>query len=199
MVRPWIEAGYHAITVDLQPAAAMSGRTHIRADLTALHEDFAAQYEPAAVFAFPPCTDLANSGARWFRDKGLAGLIGALRLVEQARLICEASGGPWMLENPMGQLSTYWRQPDHKFNPCDYAGYSPDPDEDSYTKLTCLWTGNGFRMPLPDRRPAAKGSKMHLLPPGDDRADLRSVTPLGFAYAVFAANRARPATPIAAE
>jgi len=34
-----------------------------------------------------------------------------------------------------------------------------------------------------------EGSKMHLLPPGPERADLRSVTPLGFAYAVFNANR----------
>ena len=200
MVRPWIEAGYHAVTVDLQPAEPMPGRTHICADIMALTPEFARQFQPAAVFAFPPCTDIANSGARWFRDKGLSGLIEALRLVEQSRAISEASGAPWMLENPMGQLSTYWRAPDHKFNPCDYAGYSPDPDEDSYTKLTCLWTGNGFRMPLPNRRPAVKGSKMHLLPPGEDRADLRSVTPLGFSYAVFKANHMQPASPaIAAE
>jgi hypothetical protein len=191
MVRPWVEAGYQAVTVDLQPAEPMAGRVHICADVLALSPDFARQFQPAAVFAFPPCTDLANSGARWFKDKGLGGLIGSLRLVEQARVICEASGAPWMLENPMGQLSTYWRQPNHKFHPCDYAGYSPDPEEDSYTKLTCLWTGNDFRMPLPQRRPAKLGSKMHLMAPSDDRADQRSVTPLGFAYAVFHANRSR--------
>jgi len=32
---------------------------------------------------------------------------------------------------------------------------------------------------------------MHRLPPSEDRADLSSATPLGFAYAVFAANSAR--------
>lgn len=193
MVRPWLAAGYQAVTVDLCQAPTEPRRFHIRADISVLDADFAAQYQPAAVFAFPPCTHLAASGARWFRDKGLCALIDALRLVEACRAICEASGAPWMIENPVGSLSTYWRQPDHRFDPSDYAGYSPDPAEDQYTKRTCLWVGNGFSMPLPRRRPAVLGSKMHLIPPGDDRAHERSVTPLGFAHAVFAANSERAA------
>ena len=44
---------------------------------------------------------------------------------------------------------------------------------------------------MPDRKPGEPtlGSLMHRLPPSDDRADLRSATPLGFAYAVFHANK----------
>jgi hypothetical protein len=43
---------------------------------------------------------------------------------------------------------------------------------------------------MPDRRPVepTEGSKMHLLPPGPERANLRSATPEGFARAVYAAN-----------
>jgi hypothetical protein len=45
---------------------------------------------------------------------------------------------------------------------------------------------------MPPRRAvdASLGSLMHLMPPSDDRANLRSVTPRGFALAVFAANAA---------
>jgi hypothetical protein len=51
-----------------------------------------------------------------------------------------------MLENPVGVLSSYWRKPDHTFDPCDYGGYL-NPAGDAYTKKTCLWTGGGFIMP----------------------------------------------------
>lgn len=185
MVRPWIEAGYTAITVDLQTAPPAAGRLHIAADILALTDEFALQFAPAAVFAFPPCTDLAVSGARWFRDKGLTGLVGALRLVDKTRRICEASGAPWMLENPVSTIATYWRPPDIVFNPCVFAGWAPDPAAEAYTKRTCLWTGGNF-LP-PDRRPveATLGSLMHRMGPSATRADDRAVTPLGFAYAVF--------------
>lgn len=190
MVRPWLDAGFHAVTVDVQPEAnPHPRRTHLQMDVRTFQPDFA----PAIVFAFPPCTHLAASGARWFRDKGLKALIGALELVEACRAICEDSGAPWMLENPVGTLSTYWRQPDHAFDPCDYG--------DPYTKRTLLWTGGGFVMP-PVIRPGdmfgpatwvepTEGSRMHLLPPSADRADKRSETPRGFADAVFRAHAPR--------
>ena len=187
MVRPWCEAGWRAITVDLHgPAGEVEpGRLAVRGDVRSL-PDFG---PPAIVFAFPPCTDLASSGARWFKDKGLRSVIEALELVEACRAWCEASGAPWMLENPVGTLATYWRPPDYTFHPVHYAGYGGDGD--CYTKKTCLWTGGGFVMP--DRKPGEPtlGSLMHRLPPSEDRADLRSATPMGFARAVFEANAPR--------
>lgn len=187
MVKPWLEAGHRCLTVDLQSAEGRHPlRTHFKMDV---QEFGASNYKPAIVFGFPPCTHLASSGARWFKDKGLSKLIEALQIVEAVRSICEQSGAPYMIENPVGTLATYWREPDHQFHPVHYAGYAPDPSADEYTKKTCLWTGNGFVMP--DRKPGepTMGSLMHRLPPSDDRADLRSATPLGFAYAVFNANR----------
>ena len=194
MVQPWLDAGYTAVTVDIQDEAnPRRGRTHIRKDVRALSERW--QGVPLAfVAAFPPCTHFAVSGARWFKDKGLDVLIDALEIVNACRKICEASGAPWMLENPVGTLSTitetYWQAPSHSFNPCDYG--------DPYTKKTLLWAGGGFVMP-PVVKPGdmfadptwvepTDGSKMHLIPPGPDRADIRSETPKGFAEAVFRAN-----------
>lgn len=187
MVKPWLDAGYRCMIVDTQHPKG----EHTEGLLTRVGADITTWLPPrgeyAACFAFPPCTHLAISGARWFKEKGLGALIEGLTLVERARYICEWTGAPWLLENPSGMLSTYWRKPDHTFNPCDYGGYLPDGG-DAYTKLTCLWTGAGFVMP--EKRPVEpfEGSRMHLLPPGPERANLRSVTPEGFALAVFAAN-----------
>lgn len=191
MVKPWLEAGYSALTVDTQEASnPHPQRVHLVRDVRRCVPlgDF------VAVFAFPPCTHFAVSGARWFKDKGLDVLIEALEIVNACRKICESSGAAWMMENPVGTLSTitesYWQAPSHSFNPNDYG--------DPYTKKTVLWTGGGFVMP-PIVKPGdllseptwvepTEGSKMHLLPPSPDRGDLRSETPMGFARAVFEAN-----------
>jgi len=63
-------------------------------------------------------------------------------------------------------------------------------DNDGYHKSTCLWTGGGFVMP--EKKPVPFNHKpnfIHMCPPGEERANVRSVTPMGFAYAVYEANR----------
>ena len=184
MVMPWAEAGYECICYDIQHSIR---RDRVKGNVTYRWADARSLTasdigRPAIVFAFPPCTNLAVSGARDFQRKGLRGLIDGLELVEAARQLCENSGAPWMLENPVSRLSSCWRKPDYTFDPCDYG--------DPYTKRTCLWTGSGFRMPPKRRVEPAAGSAMHLVPPGPDRANVRSATPNGFARAVFAANAA---------
>lgn len=185
MVRPWAEAGFDCLTVDLQepPDTATRLGSWIVADVC---DWLPPRRDYAIVFAFPPCTNLAVSGARWFRDKGLAGLVDGLRVVDRCRRIAEWSGAPWMLENPVSTLSTYWREPDFRFDPWEYALWGDGSE--AYAKRTCLWTGGGFV--LPERRPVEPvlGSLMHLMAPSATRADDRSVTPDGFARAVFAAN-----------
>ena len=96
------------------------------------------------------------------------------------------AGCPYKIENPVGRISGIY-PPDESFDPCDYGGYL-DPPGDAYTKKTCLWTGNGFIMPPKRRVEPVEGSKMHLLPPSEDRERIRSQTPKGFAQAVFEAN-----------
>ena len=94
----------------------------------------------------------------------------------------------WLLSEELlvGRLSKYLGEPVYRFHPNDYAGYSDDPESNEYTKYTCLW-GN-FNIPEP--RPGKLRNKeyIHRMPPSDERAALRSITPDGFAKAFMEAN-----------
>ncbi len=193
MVRPWAEAGFECWCVDLQHTPGACRRPG-KLNIVNIGADVCFWLPPrvqyAAAFAFPPCTHLASSGARWFQDKGLRGLIDGLELVERCRAILEWLQCPWMLENPVGTLSTYWRKPDFLFDPWQFSGYLHTPRSEWYSKKTCLWVGGGFNLPSPKFIEPRKTptSKMHLLGKSSCRADERSKTPLGFARAVFDAN-----------
>lgn len=187
MVRPWAEAGFLCYCVDLLhvPGEQRAGNIiRVGTDVRDWLPPYAAIQ---MLFAFPPCTHVAVSGARWFQDKGLGSLIESLELFEAAVRIAEWTKAPYMIENPVSTVSTYWRKPDFIFDPWQYGGYL-SPSADAYTKKTCLWTGNGFVMPKAKPVRPVDGSRMHRLAPSEGRAALRSVTPRGFAQAVFEAN-----------
>jgi len=144
----------------------------------------------AMIFGFPPCTDMAVSGARWFRAKYEADKLfqaKAVMVAEQCRTIGRLSGAPYMVENPVSVLASAFGKPQHTFHPADYTAYEPG---DNYTKKTCLWTGGGFIMPQPSKDPSlgAPDNRIHFASPGPERANFRSATPMGFARAVFEAN-----------
>ena len=187
MVMPWAEAGFLCYCVDLQhPEGETQEGNIIRVGADML--DWLPPFRPIVFAAFfPPCTDVAVSGARWFKDKGIGALHRAIGLFQASIRLAEWSNAPYLIENPVSMISTYWRKPDFTFDPCDYAGY-PGGEHDLYTKKTCLWVGGGFRIPPPKWREPTMGSRMHLLPPSPDRANQRSETPMGFARAVFEAN-----------
>lgn len=192
-MKPWANAGYECWCVDTQHSIRSPRRD---GNVWFVWGDARSWRPPAGrkvafVACFPPCTHLAVSGARDFSTKGLPMLCDALSLFNACEHVAAWSGAPYFVENPVGVLSSHHRKPDHIFNPCDFAGYLPDPSLEAYTKKTCLWTGNGFVMPVKRPVEPTLGSKMHLLPPSDDRADLRSITPEGFAWAVFFANAPR--------
>lgn len=187
MVRPWAEAGYICIAVDI----AHSGVSveQVGSGAIVYVESDVRDYTPpaveyAAAFSFPPCTDLAVSGARWFQEKGLSALADAIDKVAACQETLSDLGCPWMLENPKSTLSTHWRKPDYAFDPFEYANYT-DAGE-SYSKETWLWTGNGFRMPVTDGVPESEADdRIHKMAPSDDRGEKRSKTPMGFARAVY--------------
>ncbi|TYZ12721.1 hypothetical protein FY528_05380 [Hymenobacter lutimineralis] len=185
---PWAAAGYVCYCVDLQhpPGETWQGNVClVGGDV----RRFVPPPGPVAfVAAFPPCTDLSNAGAHLFRVKGIRALAAALDLVGVAADFCEMLGAPYFLENPRGQLRHYWREPDYQFDPCEYAGWLPDPEAEAYTKRTCLWTGHGFQMP--EKRPVfpVKGSMVDKVPQSKNRANIRSLTPRGFSAAVFHAH-----------
>lgn len=188
MVRPWAQAGYDCLAVDLKhdgiDVQSVGGGRIITVEDN-ICEWLPPRVEYRAVFAFPPCTNLAVSGARWFKSKGLDGLADGIELVERAREIAEWSDAPWLIENPVSTLSTYWRKPDYTFHPYEYDGFTEG--DDAYSKKTCLWTSGDFEMP------DAEGTeeyddRIHKMPPSEERSEKRSQTPQGFANAVYWAN-----------
>lgn len=188
MARPWAEAGFDCYCVDLQhpKGETRDGRiVRVGADI---HRWVPPLGRPI-VFgaAFVPCTHMAVSGARWFKGKGLYALADSIALFARAAEIMEATGAPYLIENPVSTISSYWRKPDHTFHPWQFAHIEPG---DNYTKQTCLWTGGGFVMPHGLLEPVSPpDNRIHHAPPSDERANFRSATPAGFARAVFETNQ----------
>lgn len=195
MVRPWVDAGYRAVLVDPQhgmdstdgPITKIAGTIEDAMDrLGALIRAGSV----AMVFGFPPCTDMAVSGARWFAAKREVDPMfqaKAVMVAEQCRTVGRLSGAPYMVENPVSVLASAFGKAQHTFHPADYTGLEPG---DNYTKKTCLWTGGGFVMPDPVKDPTLgpPDNRIFYASPGPERANFRSATPMGFARAVFAAN-----------
>jgi len=192
-VAPWVEAGYEAILVDPQHGITHQDGPILKVAATVLEAmPIIADRLPDVVFVagFPPCTDMAVSGARWFAAKEAADpayFAKAVAVAEQCRTIGLSSGAPFFVENPVSTLSKVFGKPDHTFHPYQFTAYEP---ADNYTKKTCLWVGNGFLMPTPrvDPTVGAPDNRIHAAPPGPERANFRSATPMGFARAVFDAN-----------
>jgi len=195
MARPWAEAGVECWCVDIEHSIRRDRQELVgRGVINFVWGDVRSWRPPEGrriVFgaAFTPCTHQAVCGARDFIKKGGYMLRDGLEMFEAGRQVLAWSGAPYCCENPVGVLSSvpHIGKPDHYFDPCDYTGWC---EADNYTKKTCLWVGNGFVMP-PKRKAlnlAAPDDRIHKAPPSDDRADIRSETPMGFSVATFHAN-----------
>ena len=163
--QPYREAGYCVDVIDLPRDVRLLQRIRVGV---------------RGILAAPPCTDLAGSGARWWRNKGDERLRDALSMVDACvRIAWVQQPMWWVLENPVGRLSWYLGPPQMAFDPADYG--------DPYTKRTLLW-GRFTSPPMVRRVTATEGSKIHRYPPSADRPMKRSITPRGFAQAFFEAN-----------
>lgn len=195
MAQPWVDAGYRAVLVDPQHGTTRDDGRVERIAATVLEAaprlgQIIRSERVVFVAGFPPCTDVAVSGSRWFEEKAKADKFfqtKAALVAEQCRMIGLAAGAPWFFENPVSVFSSIFGRPDHTFHPNDYTAYCA---ADNYTKKTCLWAGGGFVMPSTCVDPAlgSPDHRIHTAPPGPERANFRSATPLGFAYATFLAN-----------
>jgi hypothetical protein len=197
-VQPWVEAGYSAVLVDPQHYFDQTDGSVVALAKTVdeampLIAELFSLANVVFVAAFPPCTDLAVSGARWFQSKAKADPLFQAKagmLAESCRTIGAVSGAPWFVENPVSVLSSLWGPPDFTFQPWQYTGWE---SADNYNKKTCLWAGGGFTLP-PERIDTTlpePDDRIHKAPPGPERANFRSATPMGFSRAVFAARRGR--------
>ena len=89
--------------------------------------------------AHPPCTHLAVSGARWFREKRRQRELFLAQsrqdeAIEFVRLLLDAPIERIALENPVSILSTTFRPPDQIIQPWQFGH--------AETKTTCLWLKN---------------------------------------------------------
>ncbi len=95
----------------------------------------------------------------------------------------------WQVENPSSDIHTHnpWLgKVKQKFNPCDFAGFDPIPDNSRYNKQTWLW-GEFNQMELRRMEPFSKENPgwKNLGGKSERTKELRSITPLGFSYAFY--------------
>lgn len=176
--RPYAEAGYNVWTFDIQNGEDVND---FSVEWFNENTDFGEVY---GILAACPCTDFANSGARWFKDKDADGRTEmSVELVEQTLRTVEYFRPKfWVLENPVGRIEKLTSLPPWR------TAFQPHNFGDPYTKKTLLWGKfNAADIPIANVEPT-EGSKMHNIPPGPERANIRSETPMGFAYGFFKAN-----------
>lgn len=123
------------------------------------------------MIAHPPCTHLAVSGARWFRNK-VAEQKEALDFV---RLLLDAPIGRIALENPVSIISSKIRKPDQIIQPWQFGH--------GETKATCLWL-KGLPMLTPTNIVEGREQRVWRMPPSPNRWKERSRTFVGVAEAM---------------
>tara|TARA_R110002124_G_scaffold107371_2_gene259714 strand:- start:356 stop:982 length:627 start_codon:yes stop_codon:yes gene_type:complete len=118
------ELGHEAYSCDLLPSSGGHPEWHYQRDLFEIIDrgwDM--------IIAFPPCTDLAVSGARHFERKRKDG--SQQRSIDFFMNLANAPIDKIALENPIGIMSTEWRKPNQIIQPWQFG--------DKAQKSTCLW------------------------------------------------------------
>ncbi len=123
------------------------------------------------MIAHPPCTHLAVSGAKWFKDKKKEQKE-ALDFVSEL-MNCDIPR--IAIENPISVISTKIRKPDQIIQPWQFGH--------GETKATCFWLKN-----LPKLKPTkiveGREQRVFRTPPSPDRWKIRSRTFEGIAKAM---------------
>jgi hypothetical protein len=167
--RAFRDRGHDAWSCDLLPAEDASP-FHYQADVFGV---LAETYRWDLMIAHPPCTHLAVSGARWFKDKQLE----QAAALEFVRLLLAAPIEHIALENPISVISSRIRKPDQIIHPWQFGH--------GEVKATCLWLKN---LPLltPTNIVDGRVARVHREPPSPDRWKNRSRTFEGIARAMAA-------------
>jgi site-specific DNA-cytosine methylase len=119
----------------------------------------------------PPCTHLAVSGARWFKEK----LVEQEAALEFVRMLLDAPVPRIALENPVSIISSRIRKPDQIIQPWQFGH--------GETKATCLWL-KGLPKLVPTNVVEGREARVHRMAPGPDRWRERSRTFQGIAAAM---------------
>lgn len=169
------ERGHKAYSCDLLPCGGGYPDWHIQQDVRDLIQQnghYSLHWD--MIVAFPPCTDLAVSGARWFPEKRANGT--QQKAIEFFKLFTNLRKTERVaIENPIGIMSTLYRKPDQIIQPWQFGH--------GETKSTCLWL-KGLPKLVPTSIVEGREQRIWKLPPSEDRAKLRSKTYPGIAKAM---------------
>ena len=116
--------GHEAYSCDIQPCSGGHPEWHLQVDALEL-----LKMRWDMLIAFPPCTDLAVSGARWFPEKRADGR--QQRSIDFFMRFVRADCPRIAIENPVGIMSTEYRKPNQIIQPWMFGH--------GETKATCLW------------------------------------------------------------
>jgi hypothetical protein len=123
------------------------------------------------MIAHPPCTHLAVSGARWFKDK-VEEQKEALEFVQR---LMDAPIDKIAIENPISIISSRIRKPEQIIQPWMFGH--------GETKATCLWL-KGLPKLFATDVVEGREAKIHKMSPGPNRWKERSKTYQGIATAM---------------
>jgi hypothetical protein len=126
-----------------------------------------------AIIAFPPCTHLCSSGARWFKEKKKDGR--QQKGIDFFMLFANHSCKYIAIENPIGIMSTFYRKPDQIIQPWQFGH--------GETKSTCLWL-KGLPKLKSTNIVEGRENRIHKIGPSKKRSKIRSLTYLGIAEAM---------------
>ena len=116
--------GHEAYSCDIQECSGGHPEWHILGDVIPL---LAEKWD--MILAFPPCTDLAASGARWFAQKRADGR--QQRSIDFFSQFTKVDCPRVAIENPIGIMSKIYRKPDQIIQPYQFGH--------GVSKKTCLW------------------------------------------------------------
>ncbi len=158
--------GHNAWSCDLQPSETEGNHYQ--------HDVRWALYRQVwhLLIAHPPCTNLAVSGARWFKEKGTNAQEEALNLVKE---FLDFPIKHIAVENPVSIISSRIRKPDQIIQPYQFGH--------GECKKTCLWI-KGLKPLIPSHNVSGREQRVHLLPQSKNRAKERSRTLPGIAEAM---------------
>jgi site-specific DNA-cytosine methylase len=125
------------------------------------------------LIAHPPCTHLAVSGARWFKEKAVE----QQAALDFVRFLLACPIPQIALENPISIISSHIRKPDQILQPWQFGH--------GEVKATCLWL-KGLPLLRPTQIVEGRRPRVHHEPPGPDRWKHRSRTYPGIAEAMAA-------------
>lgn len=158
--------GFDAWSCDLLPAEDGS-KYHIQGDVRQCCD-----LNWGLGIFFPPCTDLAVSGARWFKEKQATqpAAIEFFLALANTRAIPRVA-----VENPIGIMSRHFRKPDQIIQPWQFGH--------GETKATCLWL-RGLPPLTATNIVSGREGRIWKEAPGPDRWKNRSRTYQGIADAM---------------